>query len=279
VLTAVTLLNEGVADSITSGEGDEGLLGLTDHENVGKTGGEGVSTGVLDVGNLVRTGMVLDVLEDTDTANIVSTGDEDGGTVVEFDDRVNFVGLEVQLEGVVLLDVGVGETDGAAVVGNNVWDLVLAEDLAGNLAELEFGLLLVNGVGLETALNVVKHTEVLTSLGNGDDILETNGVLVVTLDFTVNLDVVVSVLADLNGLLVGESVLKSLSEENRHWDAFTELVGALGWAGCVNAGKLVKAPVGWSPHSLQVLLRSSCLNYKNGVSDRSFPKSQPGELF
>jgi hypothetical protein len=258
VLTAVTLLVEGVADTVTLGEGDEGLLGLTDHENVSETGGEGVSTGVLDVGNLVRTGMVLDVLEDTDTANIVTTGHEDGGTVIELDDRVNFMGVEVELEGVVLLDVGVGETDGAAVVGNNVWDLVLAEDLAGNLAELELGLLLVNGVGLEASLNVVEHAEVLTSLGDGNDILETNGVLVVTLDFTVNLDVVVSALANLKGLLVRESVLKSLSEEDRHGDAFTELVGALGWAGSVNAGKLVKAPVGWSPHSLQVLLRSSC---------------------
>jgi hypothetical protein len=37
------------------------------------------------------------VLEDTDTTDIVSTGDEDGCAVVEFEDSINFVGDEVQL--------------------------------------------------------------------------------------------------------------------------------------------------------------------------------------
>merc|ERR1711957_618470 len=187
LLLLVALLNKGEADALGLGKGDQGLLGLTDDENVGQTGGEGVAAGVLDVGNLVRTGMVLDVLEDTNTADVVTAGNEDGGAVVELDDRVNFVGLEVKLDGVVLLDVGVGETDGAAVVGNNVWHLVLAEDLAEDLAELELGLLLVNSVGLEATLDVVKHAEVLTSLGDGENILETEGVLVVTLDLAVNL--------------------------------------------------------------------------------------------
>ena len=56
-----------------------------------------MTNAVLDVGDVVRTGVGLDVLEDTDTANVVSTGDEDGGTVVEFEDSINFVGDEVQL--------------------------------------------------------------------------------------------------------------------------------------------------------------------------------------
>jgi len=258
VLLLVALLNKGEADALGLGKGDQGLLGLTDDENVGQTGGEGVAAGVLDVGNLVRTGMVLDVLEDTNTADVVTAGNEDGGAVVELDDRVNFVGLEVKLDGVVLLDVGVGETDGAAVVGNNVWHLVLAEDLAEDLAELELGLLLVNSVGLEATLDVVKHAEVLTSLGDGENILETEGVLVVTLDLAVNLDVGLTTLADLHGLLVGESVVKSVAEEHRHGDALTELVGALGGTGCVNTAELVKAPVGGGEHALQVLLGSSC---------------------
>jgi len=52
-VTVVTLLNEGKADTFTSGEGDDGLLAVTDNENVGQTGGEGVSLGVLDVSDLV----------------------------------------------------------------------------------------------------------------------------------------------------------------------------------------------------------------------------------
>jgi len=258
VLSLVTLLNKGEADTLSLGEGDQGLLGLTDDENVRKTGGEGVAAGVLNVSDLVRTGVVLDVLEDTNTTDVVTAGNENGGTVVELDDRVNLVGLEVKLDGVVLLDVGVGETDGAAVVGNNVWHLVLAEHLADDLAELELGLLLVNSVGLEATLDVVKHAEVLTSLGNGENILETEGVSVVTLDLTVDLDVSITSLADLHGLLVGESVLQSAAEEHGHGDALTELVGALGWAGSVNTAELIKAPVGGGEHALQVLLGSSC---------------------
>ena len=190
------------------------------------------------------------------------------------------MGLEVELDGVVLLDVGVGEADGAAVVGDNVWHLGLAEDLSDDLAELELGLLLVNSVGLEATLDVVEHAEVLTSLGDGEDILEAEGVLVVTLDLTVDLKVGLAGLADLEGLLVGESVLQSVSEEHGEGDALTELVGTLGGAGSVDTAELVKAPVGGSEHALQVLLRTSCLNCKKyGVSDRSFQRVKPADEY
>lgn len=53
--------------------------------------------GILDVGNFVGTGVVLDVLEDTDTTDIVSALDEDRGSVLEFDESVDLVGLEVVL--------------------------------------------------------------------------------------------------------------------------------------------------------------------------------------
>jgi hypothetical protein len=35
------------------GKRNEGLLAISDNENVGKTGGEGVATGVFDVSDLV----------------------------------------------------------------------------------------------------------------------------------------------------------------------------------------------------------------------------------
>jgi len=257
-IAVVTLFNEGKLDTFTSGEGDEGLLGITNHENVGKTGGERVTTGVLDVSDLVRTGVVLNVLEDTDTSHVVSTSGENGSAVIELDNTINITSLKVKLDGVVLLDVGVGETDGAAVVCDNIWDLVLSKNLSGDFDELEASLLSVDGVGHEAALNVVEHAEVLAGLVDGNNILETEGELVVTSDFTVNLDVLVSGLADLKGLLLGKSVLKSVAEEHGEWDALTELVGAGSWAGSVHATELIKAPVGGCEHSLQVLLGSSC---------------------
>jgi hypothetical protein len=56
-----------------------------------------VATGVLDVSNFVRTGVVLDVLEDTNTTDVVTTDDENGGAVVEFDNAVDFASLKVKL--------------------------------------------------------------------------------------------------------------------------------------------------------------------------------------
>ena len=47
--------------------------------------------------DLVGTGVVLDVLEDTNTANVVSASNEDSGAVVEFDDSVDFTSLKVKL--------------------------------------------------------------------------------------------------------------------------------------------------------------------------------------
>lgn len=90
--------------------------------------------------------------------------------------------------------------------------------------------------------------------------MEAQWVLVVASDLTVNLDVTITGSADLEDLLLGKSVLQALSEEDRDWNALTELVWALGWAGSVDTAELVKAPGGWGEHSLQVLLWTSCLN-------------------
>ena len=53
--------------------------------------------GILNVSNFVGTRVVFDVLEDTDTTDVVSAGSEDGGAVIEFDDSVNLTCLKVKL--------------------------------------------------------------------------------------------------------------------------------------------------------------------------------------
>jgi len=130
----VAFLDERETDTLLGRERDEGFFSSTNAENVGETGSEGVATGILDVSNLVGTGMVLDVLEHTDATNIVAASDENAGAVFELDNGINLVGLKVELHGVVDLDVGVGETDGPAVVGDDVGDLVLANALLAHLA-------------------------------------------------------------------------------------------------------------------------------------------------
>lgn len=97
LVAGVTLLNEGKSDSFASWEGDDWLLAIANNEDVRKTGGKGVAMGVFDVSDFVGTGVVFDVLEDTDTTDVVSAGSENEGAVIEFDDSVNLTSLKVKL--------------------------------------------------------------------------------------------------------------------------------------------------------------------------------------
>ena len=94
---SVSLGDEGKLDTVTLGELDQGLLALTNGEDVGETGGESGTVGVLDVDDLVGTGVVLDVHEGADTTDIVSGGQVDSGSVFEFNNTVDLASLKVKL--------------------------------------------------------------------------------------------------------------------------------------------------------------------------------------
>ena len=57
-----------------------------------------VASGVLDVSNVEGAGVALDVLENTDSTDVVTTDNEDLGTVLVSDEALNFTGLEVNLK-------------------------------------------------------------------------------------------------------------------------------------------------------------------------------------
>jgi len=118
------------------------------------------------------------------------------------------------------------EADCSAVVGDNVWNLVLAKDLSLDLAEFEGSLFSINTVWLEATLNVVKDAEVLAGLLDRNDVLEPEWEAWVSPNSVVNLDIGIFVPADSEALLARESVLKSVAEQHRKWDAFTQFVGA-----------------------------------------------------
>lgn len=68
------------------------------------------------------------------------------------------------------LDGRVGVTDGASVVGDNEGNALGAELHLLDLKELVGGLLSGDAVDGEAALDVVKETEVLSGLLDGDDV-------------------------------------------------------------------------------------------------------------
>ena len=79
------------------GELDQGLLALTNGEDVAETGREDLTLGVLDMDNLVGTWMVLDMHECANTTNIVTAGNEDSGSIFEFNNAVDLASLKVKL--------------------------------------------------------------------------------------------------------------------------------------------------------------------------------------
>jgi len=70
---SISLLNEGKLDTLTLGKRNQRFLALTNDHNIAQTGGENVSTDISDVSDLVGTGMVLNMGEDTDTTDVVTT--------------------------------------------------------------------------------------------------------------------------------------------------------------------------------------------------------------
>ena len=110
---AVTLLGDAELDALALGEGDPGLV-LADDEDVALAGGEGVVEGVLDVDDVEASVVALAVGDGTDTTHVATAGDHGDGAGVELGEVGDLAGGEVNLDGVVDLDQGVGEADTAS---------------------------------------------------------------------------------------------------------------------------------------------------------------------
>jgi len=63
--------------------------------------------------NIVRTLMLFDGLEGTNSTDIVSASGHNSSSVAELDDAVDFTCGEVKLNGIVEADIWVWESDGS----------------------------------------------------------------------------------------------------------------------------------------------------------------------
>ena len=191
--------------------------------------------------NVEATNVLLTVYNDTSTTHVTTTSDHDDVAGIELDKVNDLARLNVELDGVVDLDQGVGVTDGAAVVGDNVWDTLGANTSLADLEELVGSLLRSDAVDGEAALDVVQETEVLARLLDGDDIyttdtckphfrieicalrtLKASGVGWVGADLAVDLDEALH--DNREDFLAGQSVLQPVTEENGEREGFPELV-------------------------------------------------------
>jgi len=122
---------------------------------------------------------------------------------------------DAYLDGIVLLDVWVGESEGSAVVGNNVGNFVGSHGLSSDGAELELSFLGVDLVSLVSTLDVVEDSEVFSSSVNGDNVHNTEWESGVSSDLAVDLDESFLVFNDLNSLLTRNCISQSISKEYR----------------------------------------------------------------
>lgn len=220
--TLITLLSNGKLNTLALGEADPSLGGLTNDGDVGETGGEGVLTAVLQVDNVETTMVTLTVNNGTDTADAVSTSDDGDVTSLKLDEGLNLVSLQVKTDGVVGADQRIRVTDSTAVMGNNEGDTLGTNLHLTDLAELVLGLLIRDTVDNKATLNVVKDAEVLTSLLDLDDIHETGGVVDISANLAINLDVTLH--NNGVGLTLVQSILQTVADKDNKGQALTELV-------------------------------------------------------
>ena len=93
-------------------------------------GGEGTFKGVLDVDDIETTNVLLTVHNNTSTTHVTTTSDHDDNTSVEADEVGDLASGEVNLDGVVDLDGGVGVAD--EIGGRRVVIAKLADNVVGD---------------------------------------------------------------------------------------------------------------------------------------------------
>jgi hypothetical protein len=206
----VSLLDDGEV-VVSLEEGDFRGLGTND-KDVLESGGELKTILVLDVDDFVGSGVRLNSENGADSADVISTGDHDLSAELEFERGGDFVGSEVELDGVADLDDGGGEPEGSAVVGHNIGDSLGAHSSALDSAELELSFAGGDLGETESTLAVVEESVVGLGLEEGDDVHEADGEFVILSDFAVNGDVAVLGKDDHLGFSAGEGNFQFVSQ-------------------------------------------------------------------
>jgi hypothetical protein len=214
-----------------------------------------VSGGVFDVDDIERTWVSFSGLDGTDSTDILTADDLAHVTGIKFDPVGDFVGGEVELDGVADFAVWVWVSDASSVVCDEEWNVVLFDEHFLHSAELVGSFLGGDSVDDESAFGVVDQSEVLVGLLNRDDVHETGWVFHVGSYFLVDLDH--SVHHDLLALVSGKGVVESISDEDGQWKALSELVWSGIWSEAENAASFWEHPVVRCRQGFQVFLWST----------------------
>ena len=177
--------------------------------------------------DIERSGMSLATLDDSDATNVVASRDHTEISLLEFDEIRRGLGVDVELDRVVDLDVGVRVADGASVVGGDRGDSLASGVDAHHLQKLVIRLLGADSVDSEASLDVVEKAEVISRPLDLDGVHESSRVVHVRSDLSIDLDEPLS--HNQSNLASGQGVLEPVSEEEDEWQALARLVGSGAW--------------------------------------------------
>jgi len=130
---SLSLIENSFLDTFSRGKLNPRFFALTNDDDIAKSCSEGVSLSILDMDNIKRTLVFLNVLDDSDSSNVVSVLDEADIARFEMGESLNFSSSNFVLKSITNLDFRVRESNSSGIVSNNVRDLVGTNGLGGNL--------------------------------------------------------------------------------------------------------------------------------------------------
>ena len=179
--------------------------------------------------NVKVTNVLLAVHDNTGTTHVTTASDHNQVSRIKLNDAGDLVLGEVEPDGVIHLDKGIGITNCTTVMGNNIGDASVAESNLLYLEELVGRLFSGDLVDNKAALDIVQQAEVLVRLLDGEHIYqqiritewnmvidrrthETCGIRVISADLAIHLDQ--ALLNNRGNFATSQGILQPVAEED-----------------------------------------------------------------
>mmetsp|Transcript_31120 Transcript_31120/g.69883 ORF Transcript_31120/g.69883 Transcript_31120/m.69883 type:complete len:300 (+) Transcript_31120:123-1022(+) len=248
------LLDDAELDALALRQAHPRLI-LADHEHVFQAGREDVAHRVLNLDDVERARVLLDVLDHTHAPSVATALDSGELADAELDEVNGLARGQVHLNRVIHLDERVRVTDRAPVVGHKEWNVLPGDLELLHPAKFEVNLIRLDTVEGEAALGVVQKAELVVRPLHRHNIHEARRVGRIGAHFPIHLHKLLH--ADGGNLLRVERILKAVAEDEHKGEALPELVGPGRGARGPNTIHLPKHPRMGGIKPLQVLLRTA----------------------
>lgn len=216
------LFEDGQLDTLALRQRNHRLVTGTNRENVREASGKVLASGIGQVNDFEGALVLFTSVDDTDTTSVSTTGDHAQSTGVKLDKVGDFVGGDVNHDGVTFLDQRIRVSDGSRVVQLHARNALVAQLLLDHLAQLVLRFNTGDSVHDKSTFLVVHQSEVFVRLFNFDDVHDTARVALLHAHLAVNLDQ--ALLEDRRDFLVVQRVLQTVSQDQAQREAFARLV-------------------------------------------------------